>query len=181
MRVPMLAYCPDLFRPGTVVEGVVAGIDIGPTAMEAAGLNPAGYMDGASYLRLAAGKQGLKDWRDYLMYEYYWEFAYPHTPTTFALRGNRYKFIQYHGIWDTDELYDIAADPKETHNLIHSPEHQKLIGELRRRLHDILEEADGARVPFSFKRNHGSNLRKYSGSKAAEFPPEVMRSKDRYQ
>lgn len=181
MRVPMLAYCPDLFKPGTVVEGVVAGIDIGPTSMEAAGLKTPDYMDGASYLKLAAGQQNLADWRDYLMYEYYWEFAYPHTPTTFALRGNDYKFIQYHGVWDTDELYDIQNDPNETRNLIYDPAQQKRIATMRRRLHDILEEADGARVPFSFKRNQGSNLRKYSGSKAAEFPPEVMRTKDRNQ
>ena len=46
-----------------------------------------------------------------LLYEYYWEYNFPQTPTTFALRGKRYKFIQYHGIWDIDELYDLKNDP----------------------------------------------------------------------
>ena len=45
-------------------------------------------------------------------------------PTTFALRTGRYKFIQYHGIWDLDELYDLKNDPLEEHNLIFSQSHQ---------------------------------------------------------
>jgi hypothetical protein len=27
-----------------------------------------------------------------------WEYAFPHTPTTFALRGDRYTYIFYHGV-----------------------------------------------------------------------------------
>ena len=25
-----------------------------------------------------------------------------------ALRGDRYKYIHYYGIWDSDELYDLS-------------------------------------------------------------------------
>jgi N-acetylglucosamine-6-sulfatase len=49
-------------------------------------------------------------WRDSLLYEYYWECNYPQTPTMFALRRGRYKYIHYYGIWDSDELYDLAED-----------------------------------------------------------------------
>jgi hypothetical protein len=48
-----------------------------------------------------------------LLYEYYWEYAFPHTPTVFALRDARFKYITYHGVWDTDELYDLQEDPAE--------------------------------------------------------------------
>ena len=47
------------------------------------------------------------------LYEYYWEYAFPHTPTTFALRGDRYKYIFYHGVWDLNEFYDLQTDPRE--------------------------------------------------------------------
>lgn len=179
MRVPMLGYCPDLFKPGTVVDDVVAGIDVGPTVMEAAGLKTPKHMDGHSFLQLASGKLDSSQWRDYLLYEYYWEWNYPQTPTTFALRGKRYKFIQYHGIWDTDELYDLQNDPDEMHNLIRDPKHRKLVTELRKQLHDVLVETDGARVPFNYKRSGGSNLRLRNGSKGAEFPEYLLRNKDR--
>ena len=71
-------------------------------------------------------------------YEYYWEYNFPQTPSIFALRGQRYKFIQYHGIWDIDELYDLQQDPLERHNLTW------LSGVRRRnrvRTHQLLTEA----------------------------------------
>ncbi|MCR9296057.1 MAG: sulfatase, partial [bacterium] len=56
-RVPMLMQCPELFAGGTVVDEVVANIDIAPTIMEAMGLEKPAHMDGNSFLQLAAGKE----------------------------------------------------------------------------------------------------------------------------
>lgn len=177
MRVPMLAHCPSLFEAGTMVESMVANIDIGPTVMEAAGLETPEYMDGRSFLGLATGDLPADEWRDELLYEYYWEFNYPHTPTIFALRTDRYKFIQQHGVWDVDELYDLEADPKETRNLIFDDSMQGQIQKFRSRLHALLVADDAARVPFTQKRSMGVNLRHRSGTDAAEFPEEFMRGK----
>jgi hypothetical protein len=69
-------------------------------------------MDGQSFLPLLAGRS-LADWRKTFVYTYYWEYNYPHTPTVYALREDRYKFMFYHGIWDRNELYDLEADPAE--------------------------------------------------------------------
>jgi N-acetylglucosamine-6-sulfatase len=178
MRVPMLAHCPEIIKPGSVVEGVVANIDIASTVLEAGGLKSAEQFDGASFLGLLTGDTKLSDWRDFLLYEYYWEFNFPHTPTIFALRGNQYKFVEYWGIWDTDELYDLQADPQETNNLIRSPEHQKVVREMRQALYNQLQETGGLSVQLGFKRGDGANLRRLSGSEAADFPPHVMRKKN---
>jgi N-acetylglucosamine-6-sulfatase len=113
------------------------------------------------------------------LYEYYWEFNFPQTPTTFALRTQRYKFIQYHGIWDIDELYDLQNDPNEQHNLIFDTKQKQRIRTMRTDLHNILVEADANRVPFSHKRSMGANLRLRSGSSAATYPPELLRNKNR--
>jgi N-acetylglucosamine-6-sulfatase len=156
----------------------VANIDIGPTFLAAAGRQPPEQMAGRSFLELAAGKQLAEPWRQSLLYEYYWEYNYPHTPTTFALRGQRYKFIQYHGVWDIDELYDLESDPDERHNLIFSREHQQRIGKMRAELHQMLAAANANQVPFSHKRGMGSNLRLQSGSEPADFPPQLMREHD---
>ncbi|MBW3538820.1 MAG: sulfatase [Planctomycetes bacterium] len=175
MRVPLLAHCPSLLKPGSTVAGVVANIDIGPTILELAGLQAPEHMDGRSFLKLATGEMPQQEWRDHLLYEYYWEWNFPHTPTTFALRGDRFKFIQYHGIWDTDELYDLQADPHETRNLIHDPEYENTVRELRAALNDELKRRGAMQVPFGAKRGPGANLRRASGSKAAEFPDHVLR------
>jgi N-acetylglucosamine-6-sulfatase len=135
-------------------------------------------MDGRSFFQLAAGNLQPADWRQYLLYEYYWEYNFPQTPTTFALRGPQFKFTQYHGIWDIDELYDIENDPHEQHNLIFDPKHGQRITQMRSELHRMLESANANRVPFSHKRNMGQNLRLESGSKPAEFPPQLMRPKN---
>ncbi len=175
MRVPLLAHCPSLLKPGSVCEGVVANIDIGPTILELAGLKAPKHMDGRSFVKLATGKLDPKNWRDYLLYEYYWEWNFPHTPTMFALRGDRFKFIQYHGIWDTDELYDLKNDPHERKNLIRDPAHQKTVREMRERLYEVLRETGGMQIPFGMKRGPGAALRNASGSQAAEFPNHLLR------
>jgi N-acetylglucosamine-6-sulfatase len=103
-------------------------------------------MDGRSFLPLLAGK--AVPWRDAVFYEYYWEAAFPQTPTTYGVRTDRYKFIHYHGIWDTDELYDMQNDPDEMHNLIDEPEHQDLIKKLRIRMYEWLESTGGMQIPL---------------------------------
>ncbi|MEX0939650.1 MAG: sulfatase [Pirellulales bacterium] len=178
IRVPMLAHCPELFEPGTVVEGIVANIDIAPAFLAAAGLAMPDHMDGRDFLPLATGQTEPADWRKQLVYEYYWEWNFPHTPTVFALRRDRYKLVVYHGIWDTDELYDIQTDRKETTNLIREPEHQQLVQQMRRDLYNELAASGGTQIPFGMKRGDGANLRGASGSEAADFPEHVIRGEE---
>jgi N-acetylglucosamine-6-sulfatase len=59
MRVPLLAHCPSLLKPGSSVEGVVANIDVGPTVLDLAGLQTPDQMDGRSFVGLAAGATSL--------------------------------------------------------------------------------------------------------------------------
>jgi arylsulfatase A-like enzyme len=165
MRVPMLAFCPDLIKPGTVVEQLVQNIDIAPTVLEAAGVRTPENMDGRSILPLLGGK-GVR-WRDAVFFEYYWEANFPHTPTTFGVRTDRYKFIHYHGVWDTDELYDLKNDPDEIHNLIDKPEHEKLVEQLRTRMYDWLEQTDGMTIPL--RREQGFKGDKRGPRKVKEY------------
>jgi len=168
MRVPMLAYCPELIKPGTVVQQIVANIDVAPTILEAAGLKAPDYMDGKSFLSFLEGKP--QSWRNGLLYEYYWERNYPQTPTMHALRGDRYKYIHYTGIWDTDELYDILNDPLEIKNLIRDKEHQEIVTQMNKELFEQLKSSGGMYIPLNPDNGEQSNLRNKSGSPAASFP-----------
>lgn len=170
MKVPLLARCPELFEKGTVVDEMVANIDIAPTLMEVAGLETPENMDGESFLGLATGEMNANNWRDYLLYEYYWENSFPQTPTTYAVRGERFKLIQYYGIWDMDELYDLQNDPQEATNLIAHSEYQQEVQQMRDQLHQLMEQTGADAVPLRPKRGPGQSLRKKSGSKADEFP-----------
>lgn len=168
MRVPMLAHCPDLIKPGTVVKEVVANIDIAPTFLEVAGLKSPAYMDGKSFLPFLKGQ--TQPWRTGLLYEYYWERNFPQTPTMHALRTDRYKYIHYHGIWDTDELYDLQEDPHEMNNLVNQKEHLPTVKKLNKELFGILQETNGMMIPFYEDRGGKNDLRNKKGTKAAEFP-----------
>jgi len=184
MRVPLLVVAPGLFPRGKTVTGMVANIDIAPTLLELAGVEAPAHYDGESFVSLAVGG-GEEQWRRELTYEYYWEFNYPQTPTVFALRTERYKYIQYHGVWDTEELFDLREDPAEAHNLIEDP---KLLGvkvDMRRRLYASLSNQKGNNViPYSAKFNQGAVFRHKDRSRTAEFPEKWLRddkAEDRWE
>ena len=147
IRVPMLAWAPGWIAPGSTVETLVRNIDVMPTLLELAGARaPREHvLDGRSVLPALRGQRLASPGE--LLYEYYWEYAFPHTPTTFALRGDRWKYIYYHGVWDTSELYDLASDPQERVNLLHVPMLADTVTSMRDRLFDRLEATDGMQVP----------------------------------
>ena len=174
IRVPMLMRCPALFKGGTVVEEVVANIDIAPTVMEAMGLRKAPHMDGQSFIALGQGRQ--VEWRDYFLYVYYWEKNFPQSPTVFALRGDRYKYITYYGLWDADELYDLEADPTESNNLWADPAYRDTVEEMETRLYEMMDELGGMAIPLNAPRGNSSNkrLRGRGGNESADFPEALV-------
>lgn len=147
IRVPMLAWGPGFVESGRTIESLVRNIDIAPTIFEATGASSeAMRFDGLSFLDLLRGEASRTD-RTFL-YEYYWEHAFPHTPTTLALRGDRFKYVYYHGVWDLNELYNLENDPDERHNLINVPRYQQRVDSMRTRLFDRLEAEGAMQVPF---------------------------------
>ena len=168
MRVPMLARCPELFPGGTVIDRMVAGIDLMPTFLAAAGVEPPAGGDGANFLPILQ-KQNVP-WRDSLLYEYYWERNFPQTPTLHAIRREDFKYIRYHGIWDTDELYDVKNDPSEMRNLIDDPKYGQLVKEMNERLFGLLTRTDGLSMPLYPDSGGVNALRNPKGPKAADFP-----------
>jgi len=174
IRVPMVMQCPDLFKGGTVVEEMVANIDIGPTVLDAAGVKKPPHMDGASFIPIAQGKE--TEWRDYFLYVYYWEKNFPQSPTVFCLRGDKWKYITYYGLWDTDELYDIETDPDETTNLIQK--HPEIAKKMENQLYQMMESSmeGGLHIPLNQPAGGSQNkrLRGRGGDKAADFPSNTV-------
>ncbi|MGD8867528.1 MAG: sulfatase [Gemmatimonadales bacterium] len=156
MRIPMLAWAPGLIQPDSRIDQLILNVDVAPTLLDLAGVSTPEWMDGSSFLPLLERRP--IPWRDRFDYVYYWEYYFPQTPTTFALRTDRYKYIFYHGIWDTDELYDLQNDPLERWNLARESAHRDRAVAMRDELFQRLAEVGALDVPFPLP--HGDQVAK---------------------
>ncbi|MGH7445385.1 MAG: sulfatase family protein [Longimicrobiales bacterium] len=155
IRVPMLAWAPGFIEPGDTIDALIRNIDIAPTVLDLFDVQSRHTIDGTSFLELLSGARTAAPpsatelpGEPALLYEYYWEHAFPHTPTTFALRGPRFKYIYYHGVWDLQELYDLQTDPHERYNLIAVPEYQDEVATMRAALFERLAATGGMSIPL---------------------------------
>ncbi len=146
MKVPLLVYAPGIIAGGRPLEEIIQNIDIAPTILDMAGLQKPQQMQGQSFYPLLKGER--IPWRNRAFYEYYWEYAFPQTPTTFGVREGDYKFIFYPGIWDISEFFNVKNDPEEKKNLIRAAAYQPLIQKMRGELYDWLEQTGGMQIPL---------------------------------
>jgi N-acetylglucosamine-6-sulfatase len=147
MRVPLLVWAPGMVKPRSVVEQVIMNVDIAPTFLELAGLARPANMQGFSFADILRGRSTAWN-RKNVFYEYYWESAFPQTPTTFAVRTDRYKYIYYNGVWDITELFDLQADPYEMNNLVRDTSYRKVGLQLKDELFRWLGETGGLQIPL---------------------------------
>ena len=155
IRIPMLARHPKLIKAGARVEKMALNVDLAPTILEYAGVDlpKKPKMDGQSLLPLLKGQKNKKKWREHFVYEYHWEWNFPATPTTFAIRTDSEKYVFYHGVWDRNGFYDLKSDPHERHNLIRVPAYRERILELREKLFDELDSSGGLSIPIRRPKN----------------------------
>lgn len=168
IRIPMIIRAPGFIVPGSVIEPIIANIDVAPTILDVAHIQDAPMMDGRSFLPLLLERDVV--WRKFLLYEYFWEHNYPQTPTMHAVFNSSVKFIRYHGVWDTHELFDLQADPKEFQNLIRSPEKAELAQQLQETMFSLLRESGGHSIPIRADRGDQYFHRNAKGSSGASFP-----------
>lgn len=168
----MIVFAPGLLPKGTTNDAVVRNLDLAPTFLDLAHVEKPTQMEGRSFLPVAQGKTSPQEWnKQDFVYEYYWEWSYPQTPTTFSIERDRVKYIQYHGVLDTEELYDLNKDPNEMNNLINDPAYMQTKIDLRHALFDQLANKGNDHViPFTEKASSGLINRSETGPHAADFP-----------
>jgi len=147
MRVPLLVWAPGMVKPNSVIEQVIMNVDLAPTFLEFAGIKKPAQMQGFSFVNLLKGTSTAWN-RSKVFYEYYWEASFPQTPTTFAVRSDRYKYIYYNGVWDINELFDLQTDPFEMNNLIRDTAYRKVGISLKNELFQWLKETNGLQIPL---------------------------------
>ena len=128
---------PPLIRPGTVIDRMILNVDVAPTMLELARVDPPARFHGRSFLPLL--RDPSAPWRTSMLAEYFLEKVGPRIPDWQAVRTDRWKLIHYPDFDGMDELYDLASDPGEVTNRIGDPSAQGTLRELRGELKSLLE------------------------------------------
>jgi uncharacterized sulfatase len=136
LRVPAIVRWPGVVKPGRVIDETVTNLDWYPTLLAMAGTRPpAGEtIRGRNFLPLLEGKD--IPWDNDLYAEYS-----QHHYTQAHLRMYRtptWKLVRDFKNEGKDELYHLAADPAENHNLIDDETHAGVKQSLETKLLAVL-------------------------------------------
>lgn len=118
IRIPLIIYDPRLPEASRAKRktAMTLNIDLHPTLLEMAGLEPAGAVQGRSLLGLVRGDQYAS--RPAFYVEHHFPFG-GWIPSSEGIRTEKWKYIHYTDFAAPyEELYNLVSDPFETQNLI---------------------------------------------------------------
>lgn len=150
VHVPLLLNWRGRLPEGERRGGFVSLIDLCATALDAAGSPDLPTSQGSSLLPIARGEA---TGREYALCEYR-NSGHPYEPPVHVtmLRQGTHKLVVHHGPPATarprtGELFDLAADPRELHNLWDSPQAREHRTALQERLLDVLVATEDRSQP----------------------------------
>ncbi len=154
VRVPLILRWPGVVPEGERRGELVQLLDLCTTFTAAAGLERMPTDQGMDLLPLARAEPGSAG-RGWALCEYRNSvYANDYVPPAFCtmLRTGTHKLVVYHGepasgIARTGELYDLAADPQELHNLWDDPGCAALRTQLQELLLDVLVATEERSLP----------------------------------
>ena len=128
VKVPFIASHPGHIEAGSSCEKLVSQYDFMPTLLDYAGVaNPvAADLPGLSFASALRGEPG-NEHEHVVVFDEYGPVRMVHT--------GDWKYVHRYA-YGPNELYDLANDPKEEHNLVGAPEHSAKEQEMRQRLAD---------------------------------------------
>jgi arylsulfatase A-like enzyme len=127
-RVPLAIRWPQGFKGGKHVEQLVSNMDVTATLLEAAGVAVPDEMDSRNLLPLCRDGEPAA-WPEYLICEHH---GVSDILPQRIIIGRRHKYVA--ALFDSDELYDLEADPYEMNNLVDAPEQANVRRDLRERV-----------------------------------------------
>jgi N-acetylglucosamine-6-sulfatase len=145
IRIPLLIRYPPLVRPGSRPTEMALNIDLAPTILDIAGVQPPKHMQGRSLRPVLEGRAA--DWRQSWLYEYFQEAWLPGVPTMLAVRTQQFKYVTYPDLQDLDELYDLQNDPMEMKNLAVVPDYHEQAAKMREELERLKKETGYTKAP----------------------------------
>jgi arylsulfatase A-like enzyme len=134
-QVPLVVKLPDGEAAGTRHDELVTLLDIAPTVLSLAGVEPADRLDGESLLPLIRGERAERE--QPFIFEAGWHVAPNPAVAYFAEVEGHYMMYTYNLTSDHDELYDLDARPPL--NVARDAGMQQIRHEMIRRLGAFLE------------------------------------------
>jgi N-acetylglucosamine-6-sulfatase len=140
IRIPLIIRYPTVARSGSTVDQMVLSIDLAPTLLELAGVQPSAPIHGRSLVPILSGR--APSWRTSFLIEYFSDTVFPRILNMGyqAVRTDRYKYIHYTELSDMDELYDLRSDPHEMYNVIGSPSSRSVLRRMQQKLSTLLQQ-----------------------------------------
>jgi arylsulfatase A-like enzyme len=138
IRIPLMIRYPPRIQGGTTSTRMALNLDLAPTLLDLVQAPVPEHFQGKSLMALATRPDA--PWRTDWLYEYY---EFPGNEEVRPCRGvrtERYKYIHYFTAPEEFELYDLAVDPAEMHNLYGDPRHAALARQLAARLLELRRE-----------------------------------------
>jgi N-acetylglucosamine-6-sulfatase len=140
IRIPLLIRYPRLAGENTTPNEMALSIDLAPTLLEIAGLQPGADRQGRSLVPIL--KREARDWRSSFLIEYYSDTVFPRIRKMgyVAARTARHKYIQYRELSGMDELYDLESDPYEETNIISRQDARETLQQMQAELRRLIEQ-----------------------------------------
>ena len=133
IRVPLIIRDPRMgkVKRGQTNDDFALNVDLAPTILAAAGVKAPARMQGSDLapLYLAAQKPA---WREEFFYEHATIGNTNKIPASQALVRKDWKYF-YWPDFQTEQLFDLCADPIEEHDLVSDPAQAARLAEMRHR------------------------------------------------
>ena len=122
-RVPLIIAAPGAKARGVATRGLAELVDLYPTLADLAGLKPKTPVDGVSLApMLQDPAASVKD------------AAFTQVRNGYAVRTDRWRYVEWEAGAQGAQLYDMDKDPGETTNLANDARHAATVKDLRARL-----------------------------------------------
>jgi arylsulfatase A-like enzyme len=140
LRTPLLVRWPGVVKPGSVNGDLVSNLDFAESLLDAAGLPIPADMQGASLVPLLKGRTP-GNWRKSFYYHYY-EHPGPHNVARhYGVVTERFKLVHfYEPKFNSWELFDLQADPRETASVYDAESHAAIQKQLEQELNRLRTE-----------------------------------------
>ncbi len=150
IRVPFLVSWPGTVRSGMKEESPITALDLFPTALAAAGMDPSqnDKLDGQNLLPVLTDAEQRLPKRPL-----FWRYSMGDDSYGYAVRDGNWKLIDSR-YKDRKLLFDLANDPWEREDL--AEQHPEQVARLSR----MIEDWDARNVPPKWSDAHGVNVRK---------------------
>jgi arylsulfatase A-like enzyme len=159
LRMPFIVRYPRLVAAGSVNDDLALNVDFAPLFLDLAGIPIPPEFQGRSLRPLLQGATP-EDWRSALYYRYWMHGAHHNVYAHYGVRTKRYKLIYYYADalgqagalderYDPEwELFDLATDPQELHNVCADPAYADVRAALRDELHRLQADVGDVRYPL---------------------------------